>query len=68
MQSNYTESETKTPLLGDVPILGNLFKNKQRRETKKELVILIRPIIVGADSWNTELERSSDLLKQWYGN
>ncbi|WP_417656518.1 pilus (MSHA type) biogenesis protein MshL [Pseudidiomarina aestuarii] len=68
MQSNYTESETKAPLLGDVPVLGNLFKNKQRRETKKELVILIRPIIVGADSWNTELERSSDLLKQWYGN
>ncbi len=68
MQSSFTESESKAPLLGDIPVLGNMFKNTRRSEQKKELVILIRPVVVGADTWQDELERSSDLLKRWYGN
>ncbi|KFZ31171.1 MSHA biogenesis protein MshL [Pseudidiomarina salinarum] len=68
MQSSFTERESKAPLLGDIPLLGNLFKNTRRTEQKKELVILIRPVVVGADTWQDELERSSDLLKRWYGN
>lgn len=68
MQSTYTERESKAPLLGDIPVVGNLFKNTRRTEQKKELVILIRPVVVGADTWQDELERSSELLKRWYGN
>lgn len=68
MQTTYSDSQTKAPLLGDIPVVGNLFKNTSRREQKKELVILIRPIIVGADTWQSELERTSELLQRWYGN
>ena len=68
MQTTYSDSETKAPILGDIPLFGNLFKNTNRREQKKELVILIRPIIVGADTWQSELERTSELLQRWYGN
>ncbi|MDX1706309.1 pilus (MSHA type) biogenesis protein MshL [Pseudidiomarina sp.] len=68
MQSSYSERESKAPLLGDIPVVGNLFKNTRRTEQKKELVILIRPVVVGADTWQDELERSSELLKRWYGN
>jgi type IV pilus assembly protein PilQ len=40
------DGETKVPVLGDVPLLGNLFKNKTRRTSKKELLIFITPKIV----------------------
>ncbi|MDN7129442.1 pilus (MSHA type) biogenesis protein MshL [Pseudidiomarina terrestris] len=66
MQTSYTDNESKAPVLGDIPVVGNLFKNKRRTEQKKELVILIRPVVVGVDTWKQELERSSDLLKRWY--
>ena len=65
MQSIISESESKTPVLGDIPILGNLFKNKQNSEIKKELVILIRPTVVGTDTWKQELKRSRDQMADW---
>lgn len=68
MQTSFTENESKAPMLGDIPLLGNLFKNKRRSEQKKELVILIRPVVVGVDTWQQELERSSDLLNRWYND
>jgi general secretion pathway protein D len=39
-------SVEKTPLLGDIPGLGNLFKGTARQRTKTNLVIFIRPRIV----------------------
>jgi MSHA biogenesis protein MshL len=39
----------QTPFLGSIPLLGNLFKSKQTMGTKTELVILLRPIVVGED-------------------
>ena len=68
MQTSYTDTEAKAPLLGDIPVVGNLFRSERRVEQKKELVILIRPTVVGVDTWQDELNRSSDILKQWYGN
>lgn len=67
MQTSYTDTVAKTPLLGDIPGLGNLFKNKRRVEQKKELIILIRPTVIGAETWQDELKRSSEILNQWYG-
>ena len=37
---------TKVPLLGDIPVLGNLFKNKGRTDTKAELLIFVTPRIL----------------------
>ncbi len=37
---------TKVPLLGDVPILGNLFKTTGRETTKTELLVFLTPKIV----------------------
>jgi type IV pilus assembly protein PilQ len=36
----------KVPLLGDIPYLGNLFKNKQRISNRTELLIFITPKII----------------------
>lgn len=37
---------SKTPLLGDIPYLGNLFKRTENNETKTELLIFITPSII----------------------
>ena len=40
------EDETKVPLLGDIPVLGNLFKQKTRTATKSELLVFITPKVL----------------------
>ncbi len=37
---------TKVPILGDIPIIGNLFKNTRKQEDKTELLIFITPRII----------------------
>lgn len=39
-------SEYKIPVLGDIPILGNLFRSKSRTNAKTNLYIFIRPSII----------------------
>lgn len=40
------EQESKVPLLGDIPGLGYLFKNKSRTTSKTELLIFLTPKVV----------------------
>ncbi len=40
------DSDQRVPLLGDVPVLGNLFKSRTRSSTKQNLVVFIRPRIL----------------------
>ncbi|HEX8610356.1 MAG TPA: type IV pilus secretin PilQ [Telluria sp.] len=47
-----TNNVTKVPLLGDLPVLGNLFKTTARSNTKTELLVFITPKIV-ADRLST---------------
>jgi type IV pilus assembly protein PilQ len=42
-EQNDREDETKVPLLGDLPGVGNLFKTKTRTATKSELLVFITP-------------------------
>lgn len=37
---------SKVPFLGDIPIVGNLFKNKSRSKTKAELLIFVTPKVM----------------------
>jgi type IV pilus assembly protein PilQ len=43
---NDTTDISKVPFLGDIPILGNLFKNKSRSKTKAELLIFVTPKVM----------------------
>ena len=36
----------KVPALGDIPVLGNLFKYRSTKRTKRNLMIFIRPVII----------------------
>ena len=40
------DSETKVPLLGDLPAVGNLFKTKSRNSSKSELLVFITPKMI----------------------
>lgn len=45
-QTDQTSSVTKVPLLGDIPLLGHLFKRTSESETKTSLLIFITPRII----------------------
>lgn len=46
IKNTITSNENKVPILGDIPILGWLFKNKQKTQTKQNLLILISSRII----------------------
>ena len=45
-QHRVTLDETKVPLLGDIPLLGWLFRNTSRENAKEELLIFVTPKII----------------------
>jgi general secretion pathway protein D len=46
IQNSKTTSDSKIPILGDIPLLGNLFKHKITADVKTELLIFLTPHVV----------------------
>ena len=46
LETERRESETKVPYLGDVPVLGRLFKTTRKENDKRELLIFVTPKIL----------------------
>ena len=63
MQTQTSDTDSGLPFLKDVEGLGHLFKQKNMRNRKTELVILIRPILVEDDTWNTYLKGARDRMR-----
>jgi len=66
IETRNVDIESKTPFFGDIPIMGELFKSKSQTTQKKELVIMLKPIVVGQDTWKNQLQDARSLLKQWF--
>lgn len=71
MRQSVKKQDYKTPLLGDLPGVGRLFRSEQDQSETVELVILLRPLIVEDSDWpalvreTTErAEKLSDKNKQ----
>ena len=47
-----TNATEKVPLLGDIPVLGNLFKYQKKQDNQEELLIFITPRIMSATGSN----------------
>jgi len=65
MQNSKTASESKIPLLGDIPLIGNLFKRQKKDGSKTELLIFLTPHIVETPSQLvglSEKERDASVL------
>jgi len=41
-----TNQETKVPVLGDVPVVGNLFKSRTKESQKREMLVFITPKVI----------------------
>jgi general secretion pathway protein D len=52
------ESESKVPFLGDIPILGNLFKSSNNSDREKVLMMFIRPTIIRTPEDDNKLSQS----------
>ena len=46
LEDSYAQAEDKVPLLGDVPIVGNLFRSENRSRKKTNLMVFLRPVVV----------------------
>ncbi|HJS14060.1 pilus (MSHA type) biogenesis protein MshL [Rheinheimera sp.] len=66
MQSTISDSESKVPVLGSVPLVGKLFTSISKVERKKELIILIKPTVSSGSAMQQQLKQSADLIDQWY--
>ena len=63
-QDDYRDTVTKTPLLGDIPLLGNLFRSTSTTKTKQNLMVFIHPVILrDASSSSLATESKYDFLR-----
>ncbi|HEX2059588.1 MAG TPA: secretin N-terminal domain-containing protein [Thermoanaerobaculia bacterium] len=62
IQSNKIRSATKTPLLGDIPLIGRLFTDEHKEETRTDLVLTMTPHIIRIANITEE-----DLAPMWVG-
>ncbi len=72
VQNQEVESYKKIPLLGDIPILGWLFRNSDIRKIRSNLMIFLKPYIIhGADDlaaiYEQKLKERDEFLDDVYG-
>nr|WP_297354354.1 type II secretion system secretin GspD [uncultured Caldimonas sp.] len=46
MQDQYSDGRSKVPVLGDVPVLGGLFRSENRTRRKTNLMVFLRPVVM----------------------
>ncbi|WP_460857204.1 pilus (MSHA type) biogenesis protein MshL [Rheinheimera gaetbuli] len=66
MQTVTSDSESRTPVLSAIPLLGKLFTSVNKVEQKKELVILLKPTVVADGVWQQQLQQSAEFISDWY--
>ncbi len=52
------EIDEKVPFLGDIPLMGNLFKSQSSTVTKRTLMVFLRPVIIRDAKTGTSLTNS----------
>ncbi len=63
MKSASTSDRSQIPVAGDIPVIGNAFKQTNRGSVKKELVILLKPTIVRGGNWGDDISQSRDRIQ-----
>ena len=60
LQDEYAGNQDKVPLVGDIPLFGNLFKSETRSRKKTNLMVFLRPMVV------RDAQRSDELSLDRY--
>ncbi|MGI6394999.1 MAG: type II secretion system secretin GspD [bacterium] len=73
MKDSITESENKVPVLGDIPVLGILFKYKRTVKSKVNLLIILTPHIVESKEdferiLKRKVEERDEFARKFYGD
>jgi len=64
MKNTVRDEEARTPLFGDVPVVGNMFRHNRSVASKSELVILLRPVVINSNQqWNGQLRNTADSFR-----
>jgi len=67
MQNSTSDSEASVPFLGDIPIVGNLFRHTKQVTRKSELVILLRPVVIDNDEkWSKQIEKTRGRFRNFW--
>ncbi|MBM7557192.1 Flp pilus assembly secretin CpaC [Halanaerobacter jeridensis] len=64
IQSYKSETIKKIPVLGEIPILGSLFKSKAYQERRSELLVLVTPRIIKLDQGAKDLMDVDNVFKK----
>ena len=68
MQDEYTDGNSGVPGLSKIPLLGNLFKGEDRKRTKSNLMIFLRPVVMrSAEEANTLTMGRYELIRAEQG-
>ena len=59
MRQSSRDAQSQVPVLGDVPVVGNLFRQTVRTGQKSELVILLKPTLIrSSNNWTQDIQES----------
>ncbi|MCW8179043.1 type II and III secretion system protein family protein, partial [Verminephrobacter eiseniae] len=69
MSRKTSQNIDKVPFLGDLPVLGALFRSKRFQNDETELVVFVTPTVINSQSPGLvqRIERITDDLRQRYG-
>jgi general secretion pathway protein D len=55
IQDTYANGNSKVPWLGDIPIIGSLFRSESKSRQKSNLMVFLRPVIVRDQATSTQI-------------
>lgn len=64
LQNANQNEDANLPWASRLPIIGPLFQQQRKSLRQSELVILMRPQVVGEDTWREELRRSAESFQE----
>jgi len=65
LKDEFSNGDTQVPLLGDIPVLGNLFKSRSRSRNKTNLMVFLRPVVIrNQDDANVMTSDRYDYMRQ----
>ncbi|MDE2368364.1 MAG: type II secretion system secretin GspD [Burkholderiales bacterium] len=64
IEDNVQVTQSKVPLLGDIPVLGALFRSESRQRTRTNLMVFLRPVVMrDAEAARQFSEQRYDLIR-----
>lgn len=63
IQSSSEDNNSAVPFFSDIPLVGEFFKQRRFDSRKSELVILLRPVVVGAEEMRADIAETRERMQ-----